>query len=40
MPPMGLGDDEIADVMNYINHSWENKNGDIVTEEEVSKIKK
>lgn len=40
MPPMGLGDDEIADVMNYINHSWGNKNGKIVSEEEVSKIKK
>jgi mono/diheme cytochrome c family protein len=40
MPPMGLGDDEIADVMNYINHSWGNKNGKIVTEKEVGKIKK
>jgi mono/diheme cytochrome c family protein len=40
MPPMGLGDDEIADVMNYINHSWENTYGKIVTEEEARKIKK
>ncbi|MFT4697076.1 MAG: mono/diheme cytochrome c family protein [Flavobacteriaceae bacterium] len=40
MPPMGLGDDEIADVMNYINHSWGNKYGKIVTVEEVRKIKK
>lgn len=40
MAPLGLGDDEIADVMNYINYSWENKYGEIVTEEEVSKIKK
>jgi mono/diheme cytochrome c family protein len=40
MAPMGLGDDEIADVMNYINHSWGNKNGKIVTEKEVGKIKK
>jgi mono/diheme cytochrome c family protein len=40
MPPMGLADDEIADVMNYINHSWGNNYGKIVTEEEVAKIKK
>ncbi len=40
MPTMGLDDNEIADVMNYINHSWGNKNGKIVTEEEVSKSKK
>ena len=40
MTPMGLDDDEIADVMNYINNSWGNKNNKIVTEEEVSKIKK
>ena len=40
MSPMGLGDDEIADVMNYINHSWGNDYGEIVTEEEVSKISK
>ena len=40
MAPMGLGNDEIADVMNYINHSWGNKNGEIVTEIEVREIKK
>ncbi|WP_303317167.1 cytochrome c [Flavivirga abyssicola] len=40
MAPMGLSDDEVADVMNYITNSWENKNDKIVTEEEVSKIKK
>ena len=40
MSPMGLADDEIADVMNYINHSWGNDYGKIVTEEEVSKISK
>ena len=40
MTPMGLDDDEIADVMNYINNSWGNKNDKIVTEEEVSKIQK
>ncbi|MDD7886729.1 cytochrome c [Flavivirga sp. 57AJ16] len=40
MAPMGLSDDEIADVMNYITNSWGNKNDKIVTEVEVSKIKK
>lgn len=40
MTPLGLSDDEIADVMNYITNSWGNKNDKIVTEDEVSKIKK
>lgn len=40
MSMMGLSDDEIADVMNYITNSWGNKNDDMVTEEEVSKITK
>lgn len=40
MPPPGLGDDEVADVMNYINNSWGNKNTEMVTEAEVASIKK
>ena len=36
MPPMGLEDEEIADVMNYILNSWGNKSENIVTTEEVS----
>lgn len=40
MAPMGLSDDEVADVMNYITNSWGNKNNKIVTEKEVSNIKK
>ncbi|NNC50513.1 MAG: cytochrome c [Flaviramulus sp.] len=40
MAPLGLDEDEIADVMNYILNSWGNKNDSIITEEEVSKIKK
>ncbi|WP_185956507.1 c-type cytochrome [Changchengzhania lutea] len=40
MAPLGLSDDEVADVMNYINNSWGNTCDKIVTEEEVSKIKK
>jgi len=40
MMPSGLEDDEIADVMNYIRNAWGNKNDSIITEKEVSKIKK
>ncbi|MDO7171763.1 c-type cytochrome [Mariniflexile sp. AS56] len=40
MAPLGLSDDEVADVMNYISNSWGNKNNKLVTEAEVSKIKK
>lgn len=40
MAPLGLSDDEVADVMNYITNSWGNKNDKMVTEEEVSNIKK
>ena len=39
MTPMGLSDDEVADVMNYITNSWGNKNDNKITEIEVSKIK-
>ena len=35
-----MGDDEVADVMNYINNSWGNKYGNLITEEEVAKIEK
>lgn len=40
MMPSGLEDKEIADVMNYINNAWGNKNSNMLTESEVSKIKK
>ena len=40
MATLGLEDDEIADVMNYITNSWGNKNDKIITEKEVSNIKK
>ena len=40
MTSLGLSNDEIADVMNYITNSWGNKNDKMVTEAEVSKIKK
>jgi mono/diheme cytochrome c family protein len=38
MSPLGLEDDEIADVMNYITNSWGNANDKLITESEVSKI--
>ncbi len=40
MPPMGLTDTEVADVMNFINHYWGNDYGEIVTPQEVTKITK
>lgn len=40
MAALGLSDDEVADVMNYITNSWGNKNNKIVTEEEVKNTKK
>lgn len=40
MAAMGLEDEEIADVMNYIANSWGNTYDSIVTEDEVSKVHK
>ena len=40
MTPMGLEDEEIADVMNFILNSWGNKSKNMVTIEEVVAIKK
>jgi len=40
MTPMGLSDDEVADVMNYVMNSWSNTQETMVTEDEVSAIKK
>lgn len=37
MAPLGLTDEEVADVMNYITNSWSNKNSKMITVEEVSK---
>lgn len=39
MPPMGLSDEEIADVMNYVSNSWTNKSKKMVTSKEVALIK-
>jgi len=40
MERMGLYDDEIADVMNYILNSWGNKYEKIIREKYIKKIKK
>lgn len=40
MAPLGLTDQEIADVMNYITTSWGNTNKKMITEAEVSAIEK
>lgn len=34
MPPQNLSDEQVADVLNYVLHSWEN-NGEVVTADEV-----
>ncbi|WP_373074695.1 cytochrome c [Zeaxanthinibacter enoshimensis] len=38
MMNMGLEDEEVADVLNYILHSWGNEGGAMVTVEEVSAV--
>lgn len=40
MSTMGLSDEEIADVMNFITNSWGNKNDKKITKEEVALVKK
>ncbi|APY09255.1 cytochrome C [Winogradskyella sp. J14-2] len=38
MAPLGLSNEEVADVMNYINNSWGNNYGKIITAEDVTKV--
>ena len=40
MSPMGLTDEEVADVMNYVMNSWGNKQSKMVTDSEVKAVKK
>ncbi len=40
MMPMGLSDEEVSDVMNYVMNSWGNTQTEMVTEEEVSAVEK
>lgn len=40
MAPLGLADEEVADVMNYINNSWGNDYGEFLTPQEVTNVTK
>lgn len=40
MADLGLEDEEVADVMNYISNSWGNTSDSIVTEKEVASTQK
>jgi hypothetical protein len=40
MVPMGLSDQEVADVMNYVMNSWGNTQNAMVTEAEVKTVEK
>jgi mono/diheme cytochrome c family protein len=40
MPPLGLSNQEVADVMNYIMNSWGNKQKKMVTVDEVAAVNK
>lgn len=39
MPPMGLSDEEVANVMNYFQNSWTNKSKKMITTKQVSLVK-
>lgn len=39
MPPMGLTNEEVADVMNYIQNSWSNKQSKRIIPEEAALVK-
>ena len=38
MAPMGLSDQEVADVLNYVMNSWGNSQDTMITETEVSEV--
>ena len=40
MTRMGLDDNEVADVLNYVMNSWGNSEPEIVTPQEVSRVEK
>ena len=40
MTPMGLSDQEVADVLNYAMNMWGNKQEKMVSSEEVSQVEK
>lgn len=40
MTPMGLSNEEVADVLNYVMNSWGNTQEKMVTKEEVATVEK
>jgi len=40
MPPMGLSNNEVADVLNYVMNSWGNSGKEMISAEEVSAVEK
>ncbi|MDT0642843.1 cytochrome c [Zunongwangia sp. F363] len=38
MPPMGLSDQEVTDVLNYVMNTWSNNNQNPITTEEVAAV--
>jgi mono/diheme cytochrome c family protein len=40
MAPLGLENDEVADVMNYISNSWGNKTVKMYTEDDIPEVSK
>jgi len=40
MAPLGLNDEEIADVLNYVMNSWDNKQDKMITIKEVAAVRK
>ena len=38
MAPLGLSDEEVADVMNYINNSWGNEYGEFLSTQDVTNV--
>ena len=38
MTPLGLDDQEVADVLNYVLNNWGNEPGEMVTEEQVAEV--
>lgn len=39
MPPMGLSNQEVADVLNYIRNSWSNKYPKMISVKQVEEVK-
>jgi glucose/arabinose dehydrogenase/mono/diheme cytochrome c family protein len=40
MTPLGLSDKQVADVMNYVSNTWGNTRKSMITEKQVSEVKK